>query len=128
MKSASLTVSTATDIFGSNGFPAALSQQPSISNLADFESAMQSVSLEPAAWANNDGSSAIGQLAVQQQNLLSQAYDMTGLNLDGKSSNEMTLIMANKQLEILRAKTALDVSWAGVKEVRKGVEAVMNSK
>ena len=128
MKSTSLAASTAADVSGSNAFAAALSKNPSISNMSDFESAMQSVSLEPASWTNSEGSSALGQLAIQQQNLMSHAYDMTGLNLDGKSSNEMMLIMTNKHLELIRAKTTLDVAWAGVKEVRKSVETVMNSK
>ncbi len=93
-----------------------------------FESAWQAVSLEPAAWAHNQGPSAIADLANQHQSLLSHAFDMTDLQLAGKSSNEMVMIMARKQNEILQAKTSLDMAWAGVKEVRKGIETVMNSK
>jgi hypothetical protein len=97
-------------------------------NMAAFESAWQSVSLEHTAWAHNNGPSALADLAKQQQNLISNAYDMSGMQLQGKSSVEVIFAMTRKHIEILHAKTTLDMSWAGVKEVRKGIETVMNSK
>jgi hypothetical protein len=97
-------------------------------DMAAFESAWQAVSLEPAAWAHSSGPSALADLANQQQNLLSNAFDMSGMQLQGKSAMEVTFEMARKQIEMFHAKTTLDMSWAGVKEVRKGIETVMNSK
>ena len=96
--------------------------------MAAFESAWQAVSLEPAAWAHSSGPSALADLANQQQNLISNAYDMTGMQLQGKSAMEVTFEMSRKHIEMLQAQTTMQMSWAGVKEVRKGIETVMNSK
>lgn len=97
-------------------------------DMAAFESAWQAVSLEPAAWAHSIGPSALADLANQQQNLISNAYDMTGMQLQGKSSMEVTFEMTRKHIEMMHAQTTLNMSWASVKEVRKGIETVMNSK
>lgn len=95
---------------------------------AAFEAVWHSVSLEPAGWVQNSGPSVMSELANQQQTMLSNAFDMTGLQMLGKSSVEMMMGMTSKQIEIMHAQTTLNLSWAGVKEVRKGIETVMNSK
>jgi hypothetical protein len=112
------------------------SSQPTVASLspssgmdvAAFESAWQAVSMEPATSSRSNGPSAIADLANHQQSLLSQAFDLTGVQLEGKSSIELTMEMTRKRVEILYAETALNLSWASVKEVRKGIETVMNSK
>jgi hypothetical protein len=95
---------------------------------AAFDAAWQAVSLEPAAWGHNSGPSALANMANQLQNQYSHAFDMTGMQIEGKSSIEATLDVARKQVHIDQAQTALNLAWAGVKEVRKGIETVMNSK
>lgn len=97
-------------------------------DMAAFESAWHAVSLEPAAWAQSSGPSALADLANQQQSLISNAYDMTGMQLQGKSAMEVTWVMARKHIEIMQAQTTMNMSWASVKEVRKSIETVMNSK
>ncbi len=97
-------------------------------DMAAFESAWQAVSLEPASWAHSSGPSALADLANQQQNLISNAYDMTGMQLQGKSVMEVTWEMTRKHIEMMQAQTTLTMSWTSVKEVRKGIETVMNSK
>jgi hypothetical protein len=95
---------------------------------AAFEAAWQAVSLEPVAWTQSSGPSVMADMANQQQLMLSNAFDMTGLQMQGRSSVEMLMDMTRKHIEIMNAQTSLNLSWAGVKEARKGIETVMNSK
>jgi hypothetical protein len=95
---------------------------------AAFESAWQAVALEPVGWNQSSGPSVMADMVNQQQTMLSNAFDMTGLQMQGKSSIEMMMDVTRKQIEIMHAQTSLNLSWAGVKEARKGIETVMNSK
>lgn len=95
---------------------------------AAFEAAWQAVSLEPVGWTQSSGPSVMADMANQQQMMLSHALDMTGMQMQGKSSIEMMMDITRKHIEIMHAQTSLNLSWAGVKEARKGIETVMNSK
>jgi len=105
-------------------------QEPKSSNMdrAAFDAAWQAMSLDSVDWGKMGGPSVVAEMANRQQLMLSQAYDMTGLQLEGKSLIETNMELTRKRIEILQAETSLNLSWSSMKEVRKGIETVMNSK